>query len=214
MGLPPRTVTRQALAHGACLAVPLHVWLLHADASIVRRLLGAFLPIAFGIPDCRTAVDASGGWRLCGRVAGPTTRTHAEASLAQLSSVVAAGHGITPSDIDSVPKYFPLLLKVCSTRVAPSELQARAISHHRGGFESTPGFFTPGLKQTDCMQPIRTAVAELIARTSTTARLSSLQALLALHAQIPPPGQAAGLLDSGCSGVMRGHRNRAARPHA
>ena len=146
MGLPPRTVTRQALAHGACLAVPLHVWLLHADASIARRLLGAFLPIAFGIPDCRTAIDASGEWRLRGRVAGPTTRTHAEASLAQLSSVVAAGHGITPADIDSVPKYFPLLLKVCSTRVAPSEFQATAVSHHRGGFESTPGFFTPGLK--------------------------------------------------------------------
>ena len=72
----------------------------------------AFLPIVFEIPSCRTALDAGGSWRLRGHTADAMTRSHAEASLLQLSSVVAAGHGIATAAIDSVPKYFPLFLKV------------------------------------------------------------------------------------------------------
>lgn len=79
----------------------------------LRRLLVAFLPIVFEIPGCRTALDVGGGWRLKGHTADATTRSHAESALVQLSSVVAAGHGIDTAAIDSVPKYFPLFLKVC-----------------------------------------------------------------------------------------------------
>lgn len=77
------------------------------------RLLGAFLPIVFEIPACRTSLHGAATWRLRGRTADAGTRGHTEASLVQLSSIVAAGHGITPATIDSVPKYFPLLLRVC-----------------------------------------------------------------------------------------------------
>eukprot|EP00892_Ulva_mutabilis_P009323 jgi/Ulvmu1/6763/UM030_0099.1 len=94
---------------------------------LLCKLLGAFLPIVFEIPDCRTALDAAGGWRLRGHVADADTRMHAEASLAQLASVVAAAHGITTADIDSVPKYFPLLLKIFSGQMQWADIAARTL---------------------------------------------------------------------------------------
>lgn len=90
----------------ACILQPLHC------ASC--RLLGAFLPLVFRIPDCMTAPDDAHQWHLYGHVPDAATVNTVEESLGHLASLAAGAHHINLLGVELVPAYFVLLLQVCS----------------------------------------------------------------------------------------------------
>lgn len=76
------------------------------------RLLGAFLPVVFSIPDCKTAPDSTNQWQLQGHVPDAATVSTVETSLSKLALLAAGAHHINLQAVELVPSYFVLLLQV------------------------------------------------------------------------------------------------------
>lgn len=79
------------------------------------RLLAAYLPVVFRIPDCKTAPDDAKHWQLRGHVPDAATVAAGQASLARLAELVAAAHHLNLHSAELVPSYFVLLLQVRSS---------------------------------------------------------------------------------------------------